>query len=160
MVVRQGWATEGADKAPAPGDPPPATEQQLLQEARSVYALGLLAVSYANEDYAGDAATTAPPNVPTLAARYLRRSVLDAPAAAPAAPSAAPEAAPGAAAAPAQAAVESPLCHGAEALRRLRLQYCAQALAGLGEYSEVLGPLLPERVVEASIELMRRNAQV
>ncbi len=36
----QDWAGEAGDATPTPADPPPATEQALLKEARSVYATG------------------------------------------------------------------------------------------------------------------------
>jgi hypothetical protein len=34
------WAVEGLATAPLPGDPPPGSHEELLQEGRQVYALG------------------------------------------------------------------------------------------------------------------------
>lgn len=43
-----------------------------------------------------------------------------------------------------------------EALRQLREKYCIQCLEVLGEYFEVLGPVLQEKGVDVCLELLQR----
>ncbi|GIL94574.1 hypothetical protein Vretimale_806, partial [Volvox reticuliferus] len=52
------WAGEAGDETPTPSDPPPADDEALLREARSVYSTALLAIAMTNEDYAGPASST------------------------------------------------------------------------------------------------------
>ncbi|KAG2501358.1 hypothetical protein HYH03_001148 [Edaphochlamys debaryana] len=163
------WAAgEGDALPPTPSDPAPASDEDLLREARSVYATSLLAIAMSNEDYAGTASSS-----PLLAkvARYLRAALLDPPSsststalpASSTAPTATTTTAPSsttatATTAPAATSNVPALLHPLPALRRLRLQGCAGLLACLGEYLDALGPLLAERGPEALMELMRRGA--
>ncbi|GFR42558.1 hypothetical protein Agub_g3469, partial [Astrephomene gubernaculifera] len=168
MELIKEWAGEAGEDTPGPADPAPTDEEALLREARSVYATGLLSIAMTNEDYAGQASSSA--LVPQVA-KYLRKTLLDSPPSAPhtAAAAPAPAAAPPAPAAPAPAAATAvapapaapapprpPLCHPIAVLRRLRLQYCAALLGCVGEFVDALGPLLVERGAEALLELMRR----
>ncbi|KXZ51678.1 hypothetical protein GPECTOR_11g13 [Gonium pectorale] len=82
MELLHEWAGEAGDETPTPSDPPPADEQALLREARSVYATGLLSIAMTNEDLAGQASSSA--LVPRVA-KYLRQALLDKPPAAAAA---------------------------------------------------------------------------
>ncbi|GLI63939.1 hypothetical protein VaNZ11_007080, partial [Volvox africanus] len=171
------WAGEAGDETPTPSDPPPADDDALLREARSVYSTGLLAIAMTNEDHAGPASST--PLLPRVA-KYMKSALLDkteapevvdpevaAPASTPALPPpprhavAAGDGGGDGGSFPATAASSaSPrsLCHPPSVLRRLRLQYCSALLAYVGEYVDALGPVLAERGAEALLELMRRGA--
>ncbi|KAF6254729.1 hypothetical protein COO60DRAFT_1642091 [Scenedesmus sp. NREL 46B-D3] len=67
------WAVGGLDKAAVLGDEPPGTLQALQEEARQTYAMGLLAIALANEEY-GDEAVQTP--MVSACCSYMQRAIM------------------------------------------------------------------------------------
>ncbi|KIY96542.1 HIV-1 Vpr-binding protein [Monoraphidium neglectum] len=155
LVERLGhWSVAGLEKAPLPGEGAPGGRQEMLEEARQAYALGVLSIALTNEEYADEAVRT--PLVPA-ACRYLRRAVTAMAAGAPGGAAGSS----GAAAAGASAD-DGPAAGGGEGespevahVRQQRLLAALRCLMCTGEYVESLGPFLQFCGVDTVCTLLR-----